>query len=121
VSEPRDVLDAYMSSLDAEVRRLAPGERGLTVEAGGSSLHVGVAVRDGFVRAQAWVAAADAIDMHQLLFWNRQTTMVRFAHTRAGDVHVMGEIPEEAVTPEQLDRLLGLLVAAADGARQELS
>jgi hypothetical protein len=107
-----------MSSLEGSVRQLAPGEWGLTVDAGGWPLHVGVAVRDGFVRAQAQVAAPGQIDDHQLLFWNRQTRLVRFAHTRAGEVHVMGELPASAATPEELDRLLGLLVQAAEGARR---
>jgi hypothetical protein len=109
-----------MRSLDGDVRQLAHGEWGLTAEAGGWPLHVGVAVRDGFVRGQANVAPPDALDAHQLLFWNRQTHLVRFAHTRAGEVHVMGELPEAAVTPTELDRLLGLLVQAAGEARREL-
>jgi hypothetical protein len=114
-----DVVDEFMRSLDGDVRQLAPGEWGLTVEAGGWPLHVGVAVRDGFVRAQAQVAEPGALDEHQLLFWNRQTQLVRFAHTRAGEVHIMGELPQAAATPKELDRLLGLLVQAAEGARRE--
>jgi hypothetical protein len=117
--EPRGAVDAFMRSLDGDVRQLAPGEWGLTVDAGGWPLHVGVAVRDGFVCAQAQVAEAGRLDDHQLLFWNRQTHVVRFAHTRAGEVHVMGELPQSAATPQELDRLLGLLVQAADGARRE--
>ena len=113
------MVDSFMRTLDGDVRRLAAGEWGLTVEAGGWPLHVGVAVRDGFVRAQAHVAEPGALDEHQLLFWNRQTQLVRFAHTRAGEVHVMGELPESAVSAQELDRLLGLLVQAAEGARRE--
>jgi len=106
-----------MQDLDGDVRRVAPGEWGITVDAGGWPLHVGVAVRDGLVRAQALVADAGSLDPHQLLFWNRQTALVRFAHTRAGEVHVMGELPAAAATAVELDRLLGLLVAAAEAAR----
>jgi hypothetical protein len=108
-----------MRSLDGDVRQVGAGEWGLTLDVGGWPLHVGVAVRDGFVRAQAHVVGPDEIDDHQLLFWNRQTRLVRFAHTRAGEVHVMGELPEAAVSAAELDRLLGLLVQAADGARRE--
>jgi hypothetical protein len=112
------VVDEFMRSLDGDVRQLAPGEWGITLDAGGWPLHVGVAVRDGFVRAQAQIVRAGEIDDHQLLFWNRQTRLVRFAHTRAGEVHVMGELPQDAATPRELDRLLGLLVQAAEGARR---
>jgi hypothetical protein len=108
-----------MRSLEGDARQVGPGEWGLTLDVGGWPLHVGVAVRDGFVRAQAQVAQPGALDDHQLLFWNRQTHLVRFAHTRAGEVHVMGELPEAAISAAELDRLLGLLVQAADGARRE--
>jgi hypothetical protein len=117
---PQEALDDFMSQLDGDVRRVAPGEWGITVSVSGWPLHVGVAVRDGLVRAQALVAGPGAVDPHQLLFWNRQTVLVRFAHTRAGEVHVMGELPEVAATPGELDRLLGLLVAAAEAARGHL-
>ena len=109
-----------MQELEGDVRRVAPGEWGVTLSVAGWPLHVGVAVRDGLVRAQALVADAGAVDPHQLLFWNRQTALVRFAHTRAGEVYVMGELPEAAATPAELDRLLGLLVAAAEAARGHL-
>jgi hypothetical protein len=38
---------------------------------------------------------------------------VRYAHSLAGDVHVHAELPEIAVTPAELDRMLGSLVDAA--------
>ena len=112
-----EALDAFMRELEGDVRQVAPGEWGITVSVSGWPLDVGVAVRDGLVRAQAFVAGAGSVDPHQLLFWNRQTALVRFAHTRGGEVYVMGELPEAAATPAELDRLLGLLVAAAEAAR----
>jgi len=51
---------------------------------------------------------------------NRTLRIVRFAHTAAGAVYVQGEIPEAAVGPAEVDRLLGLLVAAADELRGAL-
>ena len=69
--------------------RHAPRRRrewGFSVEAGGWPLHVGVAIRDGLLRAQAQVVEADRLDEHTLLFWNRELPLVRFAHTGAGEV-----------------------------------
>ena len=79
----------------------------------GWPLHVGVRLADGFLRAQAEVVGADQISDHELLFRNRGLRLVRLAHTGAGDVWVVGDLPAGAVTAAELDRLLGLLVAAA--------
>jgi len=118
VSDVRAVVDGYLASLEGETRAVAPGEWGLTVEAAGRPLDVGVALRDGLLRAQAAVAPPGALDPHDLLRWNRSLPLVRFAHTRAGEVWIVGELSPAAVTPAELDRFLGLLVLAATQARQ---
>ena len=43
---------------------------------------------------------------------------MRFAHTGAGEVYVMGEVPVAAVDEAMLDRFLGLLVRTATMARE---
>ena len=101
-------------------RRVAPGEWGLVAPAGGRDLHVGLALRGGLLAAQAEVAPPGRASEHALLRRNRTLRLVRFAHTAAGAVYVQGEIPEAAVTPAEVDRLLGLLVAAADELRGAL-
>jgi hypothetical protein len=119
VSEARSVTDAYIASLGAAARRVADGEWGVTIEdAAGWPLHVGIRLADGFLRAQAEVVGADQLSDHELLFRNRTLRVVRFAHTGAGDVWVVGDLPESAVSQPELDRLLGLLVAAAIDVRQ---
>src|SRR4051794_7975516 len=108
-------------ALDGEVRRGAFSEWGITVPAAGWPLHVGIAIRDGFLRAQAQVVAPGEIDPHDLLRWNRQVPLVRFSHTRAGEVWIQGELPLPAVSPPELDRFLGLLVLTATQARHRLA
>ncbi len=110
-------MDAYLETLDAEWRRVARGEWGLTVDAAGWPLHVGLAFRDGLLRAQAEVVGPDALSDHELLFRNRGLVMVRYAHSGAGAVWVQGELPPELVSAQWLDRLLGSLVEAATVAR----
>ena len=100
-------------------RRVAPREWGLTADAGGWELHIGVVLRDGLVCAQGEALAARrarAVDPHDLLRRNRALHLVRLAHTAAGDVYVQGEVPAPAA-PEHVDRLLGALVQAADDVR----
>ena len=112
-----DTVDAYLQSLEAPTRRVSPTEWGLTVEAAGWPLHIGLAWRDGLLRAQAEVVGPDQVPDHELLFRNRSLVLVRYAHTSAGAVYVHGELPEELVGPVWVDRLLGMLVDAAIVAR----
>jgi hypothetical protein len=113
------VIDAYLSQLEAETRRLAPAEWGLSAaDVGGWPLHVGLRLHQDLLRAQAEVVGAGQVEEHELLFRNRSLAIVRYAHTGAGAVWVVGDLPAGAVTPRELDRLLGLLVAAAADLRR---
>jgi hypothetical protein len=113
-----DRVASFMSSLDSEVREVAPSEWGLTLDAAGYPLDVGVSIRGALLRAQAAVLPAGLIDPHQLLYWNRQAPLVCFAENRAGEVFVCGELPLESLEEETLDRFLGLLLASAARARE---
>ena len=112
-----DVIDAYLSALPGESRRLAHTEWGLTVEpgrAGGWPLDIGVRVADELVRVQAFAAPANPdLDFGQILHWNRQTRMVRFACSRSGDIWVHGDAPVKGLDETTLDRLFGLAVEGA--------
>jgi hypothetical protein len=114
-------IEAYLDALDGETRRVAEGEWGLTVDAAGWPLHVGVALRDGLLRAQAEVVEPERIDDHILLHWNRSLPLVRFSHSGAGAVWVQGDLPLEAVSAKRLDGFLGLLVRVATQARESAS
>jgi hypothetical protein len=106
--------------LGAGGRSLAIGEWGLTVPdvgAPGWSLDVGLRLRRGVLRAQAFVAGAGSVDDRELLVRNRGLLGVRFAQTGSGDVWMVGDLFEEHVSAESVDRLLGLLVAAAGDVR----
>ncbi len=118
---PAAAVDAYLAALDGETRRVAPGEWGLTVDAAGWPLHVGIVLRDGLLRAQAEVAGPEQIDPHVLLRWNRDLPLARFSHTGAGAAWVQADIPAEAASPERIDGMLGLLVRVATQAREALT
>ena len=84
--------------------QVAFAEWGITVDAAGWPLHVGVAIRDGLLRAQAQVIEPDRIDPHDLLRWNRQIPFVRFAHTRDGEVWIQGDLPAGRRLPRRARR-----------------
>src|SRR3954465_15130238 len=103
---PSAVIDAYLQGLEGDVRRVAEGEWGLSVEAGGWPLHVGVAIRDGLLRAQTQGAHPGALDNAAPLHWNRRFPLVSFGLPQSGEIWLGGELPLSAVDPEQLDRFL---------------
>jgi hypothetical protein len=111
-------IAAYLDVLEGETRQVAAGEWGLTVDAAGWPLHVGVVLREGLLRAQAAVVDPGHIDDHVLLHWNRSLPLVRFSHTGDRSVWVQGDLPVEAVTADRLDGFLGLLVRVATQARE---
>jgi len=114
-----NAVDRFLASLDGDTRRVAPGEWGITLDdVGGWPLHVGVALRQGLLRAQAEVVGPGEVDDHEVLFRNRSLAIVRYAHTGAGAVWVVGDLPECCLDAAELDRLLGLLVAAAADLRR---
>lgn len=114
----RALVDGFVAALEGNTRRVAEDEWGISLEAAGWPLHVGVALRDGLLRAQAEVVDAGRLAPEALLRWNRGLPLVRFSHTGAGDVWVEGSIPAEAVCERRLDGLLGLLVRVATQARE---
>jgi hypothetical protein len=119
------VVDAYVSSLPGETRRLGNGEWGITLPAsqgGGWPLDLGMRVADGLLRVQAFALGADdAINPWNFLHWNRGTRIVRFSCTRAGDIWVQGDVPVHAVDDQTVDRLLGLVVEGAVMARTAMA
>jgi hypothetical protein len=113
-----DTVQSYLEGLDADWRRLADGEWGLSLDAAGWPLHVGLALRDGLLRVQAEALPPDRIADHELLHRNRGLRLVRYAHAGDGTVWVQGEVPEGAVDAAVLDGLLGAVVGAAIVARE---
>ena len=115
-------VQACLDGSGAPWRVLGPGEWGLRAEAGGWALDIGLALRDGLLRAQAPVLGPGGAGDHELLYRNRRLTLVRLAHTGDGSIWLAGEIPEVAARhARDVDRLLGALVAAADDVRTAAS
>ena len=119
-----DQIEAYLAELHGDSRRLAHAEWGLTVPAdavGGRPLHVGLRLADGLLTAKAPVLEAGAwVDPWRLLWWNRQTRMVRFGCTQSGEIWVHADLPVAAVDERGLDRLLGLVCEGALAVRESV-
>ena len=115
-----DVVNTFLEPLPA--RRLGHAEWGLTLpadSAAGWPLDVGLRIADELLRLQAFAVPAEAApDDGMLLWWNRQTRLIRFARSQSGDIWIHADLPVAAVTEVLLDRLLGLVLEAAVALRR---
>jgi hypothetical protein len=110
-----NVVDGYLTGVGA--RRLGNNEWGLTIR-DDWPLDMGIRLSDGLLRIQAFAVPADQAPADAaVLHWNRRTRLVRFSRTQSGDIWVQADLPAEAVTEAELDRILGLVVEAARSAR----
>jgi hypothetical protein len=88
-----------------------PGERKLKTSCS-------LAVREHSLVVNAFVARCPdenhAVVHRWLLERNARLSGVAFSIDGSGDIYLVGRLPLHAVTPEELDRLLGVVLDAAD-------
>jgi hypothetical protein len=119
-----DDVDAYLTSVEGLLaRRLAHGEWGVTVpgeSVGGDPIEASIRIADGLLRVQALALhAASDLDPWMLLWWNRQTRLVRFGCTRSKDIWVHADIPVTDADEHGVDRVLGLVTEAVVAVRRQ--
>ena len=117
-----DEVEAYLSSVPGlNTRRLAHTEWGIVVpadNAAGDPIETSLRIVDGLLRVQALALhAASDLDPWMLLWWNRQTRIVRFGCTRSKDIWVHADIPVSDADERGVDRLLGLVTEAVVAVR----
>jgi hypothetical protein len=117
-----DEIEADLESVPGlDVRRLAHTEWGLVIpgeSVGGEPIEASMRLADRLLRVQALALhAATGLDPWMLLWWNRQTRLVRFGCSRSRDIWVHGDIPMVAVDELGIDRLLGLVTEAVVAVR----
>jgi putative sensory transduction regulator len=119
-----DEVEAYLSSMPAlGARRLAHTEWGIVVpgdSTGSDPIEASLRISDGLLRVQALALhAASDLDPWMLLWWNRQTRLVRFGCTRSQDIWVHADIPVSDADERGVDRLLGLVTEAVVAVRAQ--
>jgi hypothetical protein len=117
-----DEVNAYLDSMPGlGARRLAHAEWGITVpgeNVGGEPIEASLRIADGLLRVQAIALhAAGDLDPWMLLWWNRQTRLVRFGCTRSQDIWVHADVPVSDADERGVDRLLGLITEAVVAVR----
>jgi hypothetical protein len=113
-------IGAALAELGVDHHRREPGQYLVTLP-GTNRLqtHCWLVVREHALFVQAFVCrqpdeAHDAV-YRFLLQRNARLYGVHYALDRVGDIHLIGRIGLHAVTAEELDRVLGQVLEAADG------
>ncbi|QJY50545.1 YbjN domain-containing protein [Pseudonocardia broussonetiae] len=119
-SDTDAVIAAALADLDVDHHRREPGQFLVTLP-GTARLqtHCWLVVRDHAVFVQAFVCRRPDEEFENvyrfLLQRNARLYGVHYTLDRIGDIHLTGRIALHAVTPDEIDRLLGQVLEAADG------
>jgi hypothetical protein len=114
------VLAAALAEAGVEHRRRGAGQFLVTLP-GTNRLqtHCWLLVRDQALFVQAFVCRQPD-EEHEVVYRfllqrNARLYGVHYMLDRIGDIHLVGRVPLHAVTPAEVDRLLGQVLEAADG------
>jgi hypothetical protein len=114
------VISGALADLGVEHSRREPGQFLVTLP-GTNRLqtHCWLVVRDHAVFVQAFVCRRPDEEFEAvyrfLLQRNARLYGVHYTVDRIGDIHLTGRMALHAVTPEEIDRVLGQVLEAADG------
>ncbi|MFE0421488.1 YbjN domain-containing protein [Streptomyces sp. NPDC058953] len=118
---PAEVLERTLRDADLEWESPEPGSYVVTLP-GSRKLATNVALRIGehALSVNAFVIRHpdenDGAVHRWLLERNLKLYGVSYAIDRLGDIYLTGRLPLSVVTPDELDRLLGSVLEASDGA-----
>jgi hypothetical protein len=116
-------LDAVIEGTlrEAELEYEHPGEGRFVVTLPGVKklrTVVGLTVGEHGFRVEAFVCRQPDENREQLWAWllqhNARTYGVSYSIDTVGDIYLTGRLPHAAVTPEEIDRLLGSVLTYAD-------
>ena len=126
--EPEDVraaavaaVAAFLADTRVEAEELSDGRWFLRL-AGERKLGIGVhlAVGDRTLRVESFFMRAPEEQRerlyHDLLLRQATSYVLRFTLDEAGDLFLVGQVPLRAITPEEVDRVVGTVLDLADAA-----
>ncbi|MEV1053991.1 YbjN domain-containing protein [Streptomyces sp. NPDC049887] len=125
MADARQIIEAYLKDAELEWECPEPGSYVVTLP-GTRKLATTCSLRVGrhTLSVNAFVIRhpdENEAGVHRwLLERNLRLFGVSYAVDRLGDVYLVGRLPLSAVGPDELDRLLGTVLEAADGAFNSL-
>lgn len=114
-------VESFLAEADVPAEALGDG-RWFVRLAGERKLGIGVhlVVGDRTMRVESFFMRAPeerhARLYHDLLLRQASSYVLRFTLDEHGDLFLVGQVPLRAVTPDEVDRVLGSLLELADGA-----
>jgi putative sensory transduction regulator len=114
-----EVIESYLADRDVRHERVSPsdwavlmkGEKKLSITVLLALRERTVAIESFFIRRPA----ENHADLYAMLLRaNMRLYGVRFAIDDIGDVYLTARVPVEAVTDEELDRILGAILVTSD-------
>jgi hypothetical protein len=124
-ADPAAVVRVALADAEAEWEEPRPGTFVVTLP-GTRKLKttVSLVVGSHSLSVNAFVARRPDENHEAVYRWllerNTRTRLVAFALDRLGDVYLVGRLPLEAVTPQEVDQLLGSVLEAADSSFDRL-
>jgi Putative bacterial sensory transduction regulator len=119
VSAGADVVRNHLAGTGAPWEEASPGR--FSVELPGErklKTSCSLAVREHSLVVNAFIARHPDENQESVYRWllerNARLSGVAFAIDTNGDIYLVGRLPLHAVTPDELDRLLGVVLDAAD-------
>jgi hypothetical protein len=119
VPDPAATITAYLADRDVHNQRVSDTDWAIQLK-GEKKLSITVlfALRERTLQIESFFirrAHENHADLYRLLLrMNTRLYGVRFALDDLGDVYLVGRIPVEAVTEEELDRVLGAILQTSD-------
>src|SRR3954452_6221334 len=119
MSDPREVVRAYLTDEGIEFEETAPGLFSFALP-GERKLQTAVRLDVGAhaLGVHAFVCRRPDENHERVYRWllerNLRMYGVAFALDRLGDIYLDGRLPLDSVTPDELDRLLGSVLTYAD-------
>ena len=119
MSDPREVIREHLASAEVEYDEIADGVFSFSLP-GEKKLQTAVRLDVGAhaLGVHAFVCRKPDEEHERVYRWllerNLKMYGVAFAVDRLGDIYLDGRLPLAAVTPDELDRLLGSVLTYAD-------
>ena len=116
---PREIIESYLADRDVRHERISEADWAVQLHGEKKlSITVLLALRERTLQIESFFIrrpAENHADVYRMLLRaNKRIYGVRFAIDDIGDVFLVGRVPVDAVSEDELDRILGAILTTSD-------